>query len=379
MEHLLHLAICIVFLLFWGQRIGGGRHPHFAWLGVISLVLVSTRFEGLFLAGFGAAALLFLRQLRAGLAVLSGALAPLVLHGALATLAGGYWLPNSVMLKTKAGQGLAALDPTRLIGHLAEAWYVTPLLLVLVGALLVEYRARKFAPSVACGLLTLATALAHLQFADVGWFFRYDAYLVGLASLYCLILLTEKGGWQSRLDELGLPRFAGILVASALVVIGLGARSSASLQMTVPATTHIHLQQVQMGHFVEQFYAGKVVAANDVGAISYFGKAPVLDLWGLGHNEVAHTKLANQYGPQTMATIASKNDVAIAIVYEEAFEPYGGLPPRWKAVGRWSIKNRQPLSLDVVTFFAVGPDERQRLGDNLRIFELPPEVTLELL
>ncbi|MBT3221531.1 MAG: hypothetical protein HN348_20820 [Proteobacteria bacterium] len=385
MEHLLQLALCMLFLGLWGQLWNKDQGPHFAWLGLISFLLVSTRFEGLFLAGLGAVMLLFKgpggpgvnRDIRSGLSILVGVVAPLLLHGTIAMWSGGFYLPNSIMLKTKAGTGLAMFDVTRLLGHLGEAYYLTLLLIILAGTLLLEYRARKFTPAVACGFLVLATAVAHLQFADVGWFFRYDAYLIGLAALYCIILLTESGGWFSRLDELGLGRFAVVLVAATVVVVPLGARSSASLQMTVPATTHIHLQQVQMGRFVGQFYDGKVVAANDVGAISYFGSASILDLWGLASNQVAEARLAEQYGPEQMAAIARDNNVSIAIVYEEAFEWFGGLPPEWEAMGRWSITNRQPLSMNVVTFFAVDPRERDRLAESLESFELPREVNFE--
>jgi hypothetical protein len=121
----------------------------------------------------------------------------------------------------------------------------------------------------------------HILWAGFGWFYRYEMYLVAIgvfldfATLGRFILSVNKPDiWQY-----------GWRTALVLVIVVFGStffdwRLEANRQ-AVTATTNIYEQQVQMARFLADYYPDEPVAINDIGAISYYTDARVIDLVGL--------------------------------------------------------------------------------------------------
>ena len=149
-----------------------------------------------------------------------------------------------------------------------------------------------------------------------------------------------------------------------------------ALLTTSQAMNNIYEQQYQMGRFVQEYYEGESLALNDIGAVTYLADTRLLDLWGLASKEVAKAKLDQAYGPGVIAGLADQHGVRIAIVYDLFFDETGGLPASWDKVGEWRIRNNRVCASDVVAFYAVEPDAKAKLIQNLRDFqaELPPDV-----
>jgi hypothetical protein len=130
-----------------------------------------------------------------------------------------------------------------------------------------------------------------------------------------------------------------------------------------------------MGLFVKQYYDGKAIAANDIGAISYLSDARVLDLFGLGSMDVAEAKRSGELDEDTISKLTRDHDVEIAMIYSHWFE--GKIPAEWIEVGRWRITDNVVCAADTVSFYAPSTAQLRDSIRNLRLFSavLPATVT----
>lgn len=133
-----------------------------------------------------------------------------------------------------------------------------------------------------------------------------------------------------------------------------------------------------MGLFLKEFYPSGVIAANDLGAISFYADVDCLDLWGLASREVATCRLAGQYDREEIARLAQMRGCRIALVYEPWFHPggfagigdgkAGGLPEAWLRAGEWTIQETVVAGDTTVSFFAIALEEVGPLREHLREF-----------
>jgi hypothetical protein len=154
------------------------------------------------------------------------------------------------------------------------------------------------------------------------------------------------------------------------------ARGVLAYNASVSAARRQHHQQVQMGRFLQAHYAGAGVAANDIGAITYYAPIRCLDLVGLADREVAMLRRQAPFGQAAIDRLSRERGVKIAVIYEHWFQ--GKVPAGWQRVGRWHLKHSGPAARNTVAFFAVDPAERATLAARLAAFapELPADVEL---
>jgi len=221
-------------------------------------------------------------------------------------------------------------------------------------------------------VIFISTALFHILFAGLGWFYRYEAYLMALG-IFVIALgiceyLPEKA--SINFNKALLPKYIATGLLIFIIILPFGMRGFRGLLYTPLATKNIFEQQYQMGLFLKKFYQGKAVAANDIGAISYLADIDCLDLWGLGNLEVAKLKMKGNYKTQQIYNLTKKKKVKIAIVYDDWFESneIGGIPPQWVKVGQLKISRNVVCASSTVSFYAVDPAEKDNLIENLKIF-----------
>lgn len=128
--------------------------------------------------------------------------------------------------------------------------------------------------------IVLGASLLHLFFADVGWGYRYEAYLIAaaIATIGCAIpdITISRDSWA-----------IGTSLVFAVVGSWMLAQRTVGAEMTLPhMSTAVYSQQVQIARFLSRFEQGASVAANDVGAINYYANIDCLDLVGLGDRDV---------------------------------------------------------------------------------------------
>lgn len=382
MEHAMHLFLAIVFIrttIRFALDPGGRTLVYMCFGGLLA---VAARYESLFLVAPLAFWLLCTKQWRGATMLVISSFLPVVAYGVFSAMNGSYLLPNSLMLKGHFANldGIKAIINALgyrgfgiLIGtsHL----YVTCIILLL-GSLL--WRRESRLPIVA--LCIVSSIVLHLQFASTGWFFRYEAYLVAVS-------LPVIGGLYFGFRETLLPRFLdrtearywiALLGCTVLLVWPLHRRAKESLERVVRASNHIYRQQYHMGQFIKQEYApGVSVALNDLGAVSYFADAKIVDLWGLGTIEVARAKRRGDYNTATIHQLVTTRQVDVVMVYTNWFKGDHALPDDLIHVADWTTTSN--YFGKTVSFLALSQEKSAELGERLRRYEanLPPSVEVE--
>ncbi|MCY2930242.1 MAG: hypothetical protein NTV86_12245 [Planctomycetota bacterium] len=389
LEHLLH-ALLTVLALDAGARLladpSAPGQPRRGGLFLLLLLpfLVATRYEGLFLAAALAVLLLLRKRFLLALVGAAGAALPVVVYGWVSRAHGWLFLPNSIVAKkaqfslNHLGDAFFALGG-RALAQLGWSPYLVSLLLALgLGVYLHRRAVGKgfWEPLTLMTILLGATALMHLQCAGIGWFFRYDAYLMAAGLAVLALLLSAPVRSVSLADTPWLALAAAGAFALAMIypaLRGFDAQRHAAL-----AGKNIFQQQCQMARFIETYYGDSCVALNDIGAVAFYSRTRCFDLWGLADRSTASARLEKRFGPSVIARLAKENNVRIAIVYPEWFRPSGGLPPEWRGVGQWELSDNYICAGKMVTFYAVGAGAADELRRNLAEFSraLPPGVNV---
>ena len=385
MEHTLHIALAV---LFMGAacRYLAGDNGVLGWVAGVTSIMVLVRYESLFLVAIFIGLALLRRKWMAALAVAAAAAFPVVAFGWISVLRGWQWLPNSVLLKGGMPQlssffGILMFLGVRSLWLLVLSPHLLGLDVLLAGLWI--YRGRRGAgfwdPARLMLFFTVAAIFLHLQFASVALFFRYEAYLVALG----ILALAANGpeqvlreilqiGWSAPL------RTGAKTILLVLVMLPMVARGTFAVMQFPIAAYNVYEQQYQMAAFLNRYYPGASVAANDVGAINYFNDLHCLDLAGLCNRDVYALKRRRAYDSQSMASLAAASGVRIAMLYPTWFDGKAGpaVPAQWKPVGEWRVTDNNNLGGDTVTFFAVDPREAAYLDRSLKEFapKLPASV-----
>jgi hypothetical protein len=392
MEHAFHIALVLLFAAAACRYLGKDSSFSTADLcRILALiaVMVMVRYESLFLAAiFSALALLRRKWLPACLAMIA-ATAPVLLFGAISVSQGWGWLPNSVMLKGSMPQLSSAQGILMFLGlRSLKMLFFTPHLLGLTGLLAAAWwigKARHgvafWAPTQLMPFMAVAALMLHLQFASVGWFYRYEAYLValGVMALACsrfdrtLREIFSPAAWRRT------PLVSTVAVlALLLAILPMASRASGALAGFRIAAYNVFEQQYQMAGFLNRYYNGASIAANDVGAINYFNDLHCLDLVGLCNRNVFGLKRRQAYNTHALDALTAAAHVRVALVYATWFDGKAGpaIPAKWTPAGQWRVTDNGFLGGDTVTFYAVQPQETDYLVRSLREFSsrLPASV-----
>lgn len=371
MEHTLHIVLAIGFLALSARAIANPRTLDYR-LPFLASVMVATRYEGLFLAGIVAAALLLRHCWKFAAYVFVAAFIPVAAYAAVSLSQGWEWLPNSVLIKGAAIDfrtlaGLLDLLGWRAVSLISTAPPLAALTLTVLIAYVVTHKSGLWEQRRVGLLLSLLAIFAHLQFARLGWVYRYEAYLIAMA----VVSLAAASGLIVRLSL----RKLGLVVFVALVAwAGLTIRAARATYRIPISSWNVFEQQWQMARFLKQYYYGASIAANDIGAITYLADPQCLDLVGLANRTVFKHRRSETYTAAVIDSQTERMGTRIAVVYEYVIRQRR--PESWVRVGRWRIHDNLFLAGNTVSFYAVHPGEREDLAENLRRYssQLPSSV-----
>ena len=374
MEHSLHLFLTLLFLKHFDAD-----DDSILPLAMVTFAMTATRYEGLFVAAVGFLLLAVQRKWGRAATVAVFAWLPVLLFAFFSIHHHGYWLPNSVALKGAQVHGAITTTVESALVNSIKNLVLAPHLPCLAAAsVVIALSIRKFHPKLAnrVGLVGGAACL-HLVFADVGWVFRYEDYLVAGGVLVIACALPEV---RRACDQRFVREVSYILILAGVLLTGRSMVAGWSLPKYSRA---IYLQQWQTANFLSAYYRDAAVAANDIGAIDYRTDLHLLDLEGLANADIFAAKRAGIYSTQFIDEEAKKRGVEIAAIYDSWFSlhprlPYGGppIPSSWIRVRRWQVPHREQLGDATVSFYGLTPEEAKRLDARLRTFEaaLPKEI-----
>lgn len=351
MEHTAH-ALAVVAL---GLAFARGARP---WVvAALAAAAASLRFETAFVVAPMALAFVGRRDLTRAGAVAGGAALPVLLQAA----ATGALLPASVLLKRSPLD--ASTLPIVVFERLRHAPHLAALLVLLVVAWFVARQP--------LALVAATTVALHVVFAQLMWFYRYEAYAVALGLLAVGLAAREARS----------PRRLAVAVA-VVACAPLAARGAGGLVAAPRACRNIHDQQLQTASFLAEAYPNDPVVVNDLGLVAWLGggRAPIVDLMGLGSPAVARARGMRIDGPLDAAAVASlTRGAAVAAVYDAWF--VGALPASWTAVARLTIAENRVCASDTVTFYALDASRAEPLANALRGFapRLPSTVRVSFV
>jgi len=365
LEHILHALATLLLLALTADLLKVGRWSPLALFSVAALT-TGARYEGMAAVLILSLYRLYRRDPLGATALLLGGAIPVVLYGLWSISAGWYFLPTSVLTKMYRFNLSSSAGLMDFLGLKAvRAALKEPALYSIVVASLWSLERGKFKGAALAGL---AIILAQLQFGNVGWFYRYEAYAVILGLFILLLNASPPEGWFRRMAALAL--MLPLLLRGWKVLHGVPTASNEQFR-----------QDYQMAMFVRRYYDGGVVVLNDVGNVAFYTEARILDLWGLATRETAEMLLEGRYTWERVDSLVRAKGGEIGILYGDVFA-HRHFPIGWEEVGIWYLEDVKPLVVGspALYFYAISeePDTlRSRIVRYSRM-ELPPKVLWEV-
>ncbi len=388
MEHVIHMFL-MVCAVYWIRKNEAREFSglYFCNLLLVVFLLGMVRFESMFFTFALAFVLVLRRKWSKGFAVMTAGFLPILLFGWIALENGGLFFPNSVMVKGSfpAESGLFAslwmiLKKGIFLNFSFYKYLFFPLIIVVFLIFKSPFSFKKTLTFRTPEIVILLTALFQACFAMIEY--RYENYL-----MITLLLLVVPA-----ISQLQKRRFFSnfrnmIILCSSLGIIFISAYRFFYFHKTLQfAPKNIMEQQVEMSRFLNKYYQGEKIVANDIGAIAYYGNVQLLDIVGLGSTEIASKVVELRNVPKKEKEEAMhlflknhirNNGYKIAVIYPDWFP--GGVPKNWIPVATWTISQNRSASRDTVVFYALNENEIEKLRKSLQKFNLSPEVNQNFL
>ncbi|HMQ79434.1 MAG TPA: hypothetical protein PKE39_08060 [Ignavibacteria bacterium] len=366
MEHTAQIWLSLLFV-FYASLYATGKNESAALLislVIISMLLTALRYEDLFLV-FSASVFFAARKkfLPAALIMIAGVIPP-VLYGIISVDSGSMFLPSSILVKSRVGE-LSAIEilkiPYRALKRMLEPdiiFLLPPMVLVIYRNY--KLRLKELDTKQVMAAIFILTYLLHMCFAQTGWFFRYEAYLVsmGIIILWVNIYPAYLKGANKENNFSAIksrsPVFSRIILAA--VILSVCGRAVSSF-LVPQSSNNIYNQHFQMAAFVNTLPAGTTIAANDIGMLNFYTHNKIVDLWGLADNDAAAYKLNGNYTTSAIENITRQKGVELAIIYTDWFSQYGGVSNDWQMLGSWKMTRLNIVcGNERVSFYSLNKD-----------------------
>ncbi len=386
MEHTIQCLLSFIFIFHFSDWLESSLHKPGSVIPfkiyVAAILVASIRYEGLFLVAIACVMLLYYRNIRQAFLLGFVGVLPVVVFGMISLMKGSYFLPNSVLVKSESFSygGITGIITNILFEKLTYARnglaaLATQRWLIILPLLYLAFK-NYIRPSYAFIIIFLVTAtILQLSLASTGYLYRYEAYIFFCATIITAVLFYQYGkqvfaDWKLR----GLNFILLIVVFFLFFPIAL--RSSSALEKSVQACKNIFDQQYQMARFSKNYYSNSSIALNDIGAVSYFTNASIVDLWGLATIDVTKSKKEKYWTPQFLDSLSHARGVGLAMIYDSWFPD--SLTSKWKKVVTWQIQNNVICGDDVVSFYSLN-DSTGLLYNNLKQYQplLPSSVVVK--
>jgi hypothetical protein len=394
------------------------------------LFIAMVRFEGLFLIVIVVGLTLIRRKLVSAAIFGTVGLLPVGIYGLISTRMGWFFLPNSIVMKGRTFNFLDYFSSLENFENLLDYGvhnlmgqsHVYPLIILAAAGLLAVtiQKSRIWTPTAIIAFVFIWLTVCQAFFAGFSSMARYDAFLIflGLATLSLSFgdlfgeSFHQKHAINTDMDELkvifqfifspfsaiihffakkpsadgnntrsekkqsqrvllnNLARAIFVFLIALFTLLPLTLRNQGYYSITPLASNNIYEQQYQMAHFLQQYYQGEKIAANDIGAINYYADLQCFDLCGLGSIEPAQNAIEGGNFRSRLYEMVEEEGVQIAVVYHTWFNG------PWQKVATWEIKNNVVAGYHIVTFYAVNNSRANELKTNLIEFsgQLPSGV-----
>ena len=346
MEHTLQALLFVSFVVVAASVLSVPPRTRVAPIRILGLALLGAaacaiRYESLFVTTLVCGLLAWRRRLNAALLVAATSALPLLIFGWYSHVHGGYWLPNSVLVKGNRPAHLHSFGdvlryvtrPYRVLLTWRGAVSGVAALSLVPGlglAWLLRLRRHGFWEGwQLVAVLTVFGVVCHLQFAYIS--LRYGAYLVASA----VLLLMAFGLEQLPRLSLGRSWRASWTAALPLVFIAPALAKGTASTFAIPAAVQPTYEiEYPIGLLLRDHYSGSTVLVGELGAPSYLGDIRCVDLFGLGSVEITRLMLEGRMNASTVAALPSVRAATVAVVPDTLKRFLG---PDWIEVGSWTV------------------------------------------
>lgn len=378
MEHPLQILIDLAFV--WvAARLVARKESGWDRLAAIAIALAaaatSVRYEGALIVAIVAVLLALRKRWPLAIAVAAAGVLPIVAYGVVSVANGGYFLPNSVLVKNAESLVRALLHgPAAYAAAFAlQARGQSALYLLLAANVVMLFAQRRtglplLGSRFQFPLIAVLVGVVHVALGQTGWFFRYEAYLIvllGLSAVVQAVAIAPRITLSAKPD-LALGALAAVLVLAAFVT-GVS-RGWNAVETTPRAVENVYEQMYQTASFLKANPQYTSVAVGDLGAVAFYNDdLRVLDLEGLAETGEPLGSIGRHNATaQDIARRAKQDGCQIAIVFPDYFD----LPSEWTEVARWTISNNIVAYSPTVAFLAIPPTDPAELAADVRSYTL---------
>jgi hypothetical protein len=371
MEHVLQALLATA--LAWvacGQlaRDEPASAAELASLAALTALATATRYESLALV-FAICVLAALRRKWTMIvAAVLAATAVVAGFGAIWVMAGGWPVPNSLLLKVNVASAHDFASEAASIWAQFK-WNVTSF----SGMLLAELTVVLLAMRIAIGrrrtregdfaVLAALCTVAQLTFGLVMGLFRYEAWLVAMDTLAIVL--------AGRLLLQGRPK--GFALVLAAVALACAPRAYASVVDTVEASPDRIWEHFGPVAALTP-YAHAPVLVNDVGVISFLGPAIPVDLYGLADNRALRARRLGEMSSAGASRFAAAEGARVAEIQLCWADIMSRVPKGWTLVEVWRGPRNVVFGDLTVGFLADSPAQARSLQTVLNKAPIPPGV-----
>ena len=371
MEHTLQIAFTLFFIHSAATLLSHPQKNNLLQAAAWAALMTATRYENVFFIMAAFALLAWRKNLKAAFVIAFAGALPLLLFGIYSKMQGGYFIPNSVLIKGNQNFKYFLNGGTSIIEATKS---ISGIIVVALIIALKKIQAGKYDRDCWILCMLVMAGLLHSVLASFGWFYRYEAYLIVLGTLQISKMGLE---W---LQQNGIKAISRHLIPAgvfAILLYSLPVRGLNSFRNSIRAVYNIYEQQYQMGNFLGQYYKGQTVAANDIGAISFMADLNTIDMWGLGNNEIANARKKGYWNSAFLQKITADNHTRITVMYDSWFDK--DLTGQWVKVATWEMPYNYICGDIKVTFYGNTPTEATLLKNNLSSYapQLPKDVKIE--
>ncbi|MGZ4736727.1 MAG: hypothetical protein ACXV8R_14055 [Acidimicrobiia bacterium] len=348
MEHTLQCALVLyAFVLL--ERLQRKQLTVRALAPVLGIIFLAStvRFESAFVAaGFAVAFLLGTTArlgdaetrehwtrataLRAGALVSVAGLAPLLVVGLVDWSFHRGFFPNSIVIKSALSTNSSVSGLVKSPHDLVSGLQKDPMVLActLLAAVFLIWAwcggsRRVAAPAIAF----FVTALLHANFADFGWYERYQTYLVvvGVYLVFQILADIVPANFHAA------AKFSLVIAILALSVARIDLTTSAPR-----ASSNTYRQRYQLGKFFEREFDHQAVATTELGYSSLFHDGPIVDVLGLGSHEALDIVQGPGLDDHRLTALLDAKQARVFV----AFAEFPQRPAGWIPVGVWILDER---------------------------------------
>jgi hypothetical protein len=371
MEHTLQIAFTLFFVHSIATVLTDCKKNDVLKAACWAVLMMATRYENASFVIAAFALLAWQKKYIPAIVVSMAGVLPLLLFGIYSKMQGGYYIPNSILIKGNLNFKYFLNGGTTVLQATGS---ISAIIVVAMMIALVKLQAKKYDRDFWILSMLIIAGLMHSVFASFGWFYRYEAYLIVLGSLHLTkigLQWLQENGWNGIKKQI-IP--VGMLV---IIFYSLPVRGLNSFRNSIRAIYNIYEQQYQMGLFFKEHYKGQTVAANDIGAISYMADLNTIDMWGLGNNAVANARKHDYWTNDFLRKLVADNHTRVAVIFDSWFDK--DLPAKWVKVATWEMPYNYICGDIKVTFYGITENEAGLLKTNLAAFapQLPGDVKVE--